>query len=97
MTENKRFTITDDFQEHHVQIRENGRIIMGCFLKPQAEPIVNRLNGLNDENMYLKSTNMEYEDALGRLEEENKKLIEKLEKGKCHLCGASLKYCGVDL
>ena len=59
--------------------------------------MIDELNNLSEKNELLKSTNMGYEDALGRLEEENKKLIEKLEKGKCHLCGASLKYCGVDL
>ena len=36
----KRFTITQDFEEHHRQIRDNGKIIMGCFIEPQAEPIV---------------------------------------------------------
>ena len=54
MTE-KRFTITQDFEEHHRQIRDNGHIIMGCFVEPQAEPIVKLLNELNDENEQLKS------------------------------------------
>ena len=45
----KRFTITQDFEEHHRQIRDNGKIIMGCFLEPQAEPIVNLLNELHEE------------------------------------------------
>ena len=46
----KRFTITQDFEEHHRQIRDNGKIIMGCFLEPQAEPIVKLLNELHEEN-----------------------------------------------
>ena len=54
MTENKRFTITQDFEEHHRQIRDNGHIIMGCFVKPQAEVIVNLLNELSEENEQLK-------------------------------------------
>ena len=54
MTENKRFTITQDFEEHHRQIRDNGHIIMGCFFEPQAEVIVDLLNQLNDENEQLK-------------------------------------------
>ena len=53
MTE-KRFTITQDFEEHHRQIRDNGHIIMGCFVEPQAEVIVDFLNQLNDENEQLK-------------------------------------------
>ena len=55
MTE-KRFTITQDFEEHHRQIRDNGKIIMGCFLEPQAEPIVKLLNELHEENKELKET-----------------------------------------
>lgn len=54
MTEQKRFTITQDFEEHHRQIRDNGYIIMGCFVEPQAEVIVDLLNQLNDENEQLK-------------------------------------------
>ena len=53
MTE-KRFTITQDFEEHHRQIRDNGKIIMGCFLEPQAEVIVELLNELAEENKALK-------------------------------------------
>ena len=53
MTE-KRFTITQDFEEHHRQIRDNGHIIMGCFIEPQAEVIVDLLNQLSDENEQLK-------------------------------------------
>ena len=54
MTENKRFTITQDFEEHHRQIRDNGHIIMGCFIEPQAKVIVNLLNELHEENQELK-------------------------------------------
>ena len=57
MTENKRFTITQDFEEHHRQIRDNGHIIMGCFIEPQAKVIVDMLNELNVENEKLKSEN----------------------------------------
>lgn len=53
MTE-KRFTITQDFEEHHRQIRDNGHIIMGCFIEPQAEIIVDLLNELHEENQELK-------------------------------------------
>ncbi len=54
MTE-KRFTITQDFEEHHRQIRDNGHIIMGCFIEPQAEVIVDLLNTLHEENEELKN------------------------------------------
>ena len=57
MTENKRFTITQDFEEHHRQIRDNGHIIMGCFVESQAEVIVNLLNELHEENEGLKEYN----------------------------------------
>ena len=57
MTENKRFTITQDFEEHHRQIRDNGYILMGCFVERQAEVIVDLLNQLNDENEQLKLDN----------------------------------------
>lgn len=53
-TENKRFTVTQDFEEHHRQIRDNGQIIMGCFIESQAEVIVNLLNELNEENNELR-------------------------------------------
>lgn len=39
-----------------------------------ADVIATALNMFNDENTALKSSNMEYEDELGRLEEKNKKL-----------------------
>ena len=53
MTENKRFTLTKGFDEHERQIRDNGKIIMGCFHEVQAKPIVVLLNELNDENAYI--------------------------------------------
>ena len=56
MTE-KRFTITQDFEEHHRQIRDNGHIIMGCFVEPQAEVIVDLLNDLHKENQQLQERN----------------------------------------
>ena len=80
MTENKRFTVTQDFEEHHRQIRDNGHIIMGCFIEPQAEVIVNLLNELNDENDVLKQqlktkyiVNKQYEE-LQKVKEENEEL-----------------------
>ena len=65
MTENKRFTVTQDFEEHHRQIRDNGHIIMGCFVEPQAEVIVNLLNELSEENEQLKKENQELRKYLG--------------------------------
>lgn len=65
MTE-KRFTITQDFEEHHRQIRDNGHIIMGCFIEPQAEVIVDLLNQLNDENEQLKKEVEDLKQALIR-------------------------------
>ena len=56
MTENKRFTLTKGFDEHERQIRDNGKIIMGCFHEVQAKPIVVLLNELNDENNHIKQT-----------------------------------------
>ena len=60
----KRFTITQDFEEHHRQIRDNGHIIMGCFLEAQAEPIVKLLNELYEENKQLKTTIKEVTELL---------------------------------
>ena len=37
------------------------------------------LNEVNEENEQLKSSNLEYEDALGRLEEENERLENKID------------------
>lgn len=47
---------------------------LGVLPFSSAPSLCNLLNQLNDENEQLKSTNMEYEDALGRLEEENMNL-----------------------
>ena len=80
MTENKRFTITQDFEEHHRQIRDNGHIIMGCFIEPQAEVIVDFLNQLNDENEKLKSYTGEMEDYLASLEEKNEQLKSRIKE-----------------
>ena len=60
--------ITQDFEEHHRQIRDNGHIIMGCFIEPQAEVIVNMLNELNDENEQLKSEINMLKTTIGRNE-----------------------------
>ena len=73
MTE-KRFTITQDFEEHHRQIRDNGHIIMGCFLEPQAEPIVKLLNELHEENEQLKGEVAHYKLILMSLEQEAKRI-----------------------
>ena len=70
----KRFTITQDFEEHHRQIRDNGHIIMGCFLEPQAEPIVNLLNELHEENKKLLRKNGAMEEEIECLSEENEQL-----------------------
>jgi len=56
MTE-KRFTLTKGFDEHERQIRDNGKIIMGCFHEVQAKPIVDLLNALHEENKELKGEN----------------------------------------
>ena len=78
MTENKRFTITQDFEEHHRQIRDNGHIIMGCFIEPQAKVIVDMLNDLNDENEQLKQRCKELRNDLI----DHSALINMLEKVK---------------
>ena len=67
MTE-KRFTITKGFDEHERQIRDNGKIIMGCFIQPQAEPIVKLLNELHEENIRLKSENNMLRTTISRNE-----------------------------
>ena len=67
MTE-KRFTITKGFDEHERQIRDNGKIIMGGFIQPQAEPIAKLLNELHEENQRLidklNNTALELVDAV---------------------------------
>jgi len=107
MTE-KRFTITQDFEEHHRQIRDNGHIIMGCFFEPQAEVIVDLLNELNNENKQLKSINQDHKDHLAdfyadydRLEKENEQLKQQLNIFEKFLEGNDLdieweEFCGVD-
>ena len=86
MTE-KRFTITQDFEEHHRQIRDNGHIIMGCFVEPQAEVIVELLNELHEENTMLKERRHEDINDLSviamkykSLEKENQQLRIKIRK-----------------
>lgn len=69
MTE-KRFTLTKGFDEHERQIRDNGKIIMGCFHEVQAKPIVVLLNELNDENEQLKSKNRGLQSELGIFKED---------------------------
>ena len=96
MTENKRFTITQDFEEHHKQIRDNGHIIMGCFVEQQAEVIVNLLNEQHEQIERLKGNfraldevKCELADENEQLKQQNKgiqdkvwKLLELLEKEK---------------
>lgn len=92
----KRFTITQDFEEHHRQIRDNGKIIMGCFLEPQAEPIVKLLNELHEENQSLHKTIEELDNCqkgqshrINDLYLENKQLKDLI----IHL-GYTIKYDG---
>ena len=74
MTENKRFTVTQDFEEHHRQIRDNGHIIMGCFVEPQAEVIVNLLNELSEENEQLKEAVWSWSNSYNKVYQENQQL-----------------------
>lgn len=71
MTENKRFTITQDFEEHHRQIRDNGHIIMGCFVEQQAEVIVNLLNEQHEQIERLKGDFRALDEVKCELAEEN--------------------------
>ena len=73
MTE-KRFTITQDFEEHHRQIRDNGHIIMGCFIEPQAKVIVNLLNEQHEQIERLKENFRALDEVKCELAEENKQL-----------------------
>ena len=75
MTE-KRFTITQDFEEHHRQIRDNGKIIMGCFLEPQAEPIVKLLNELHEEVMDLRRENTKFKLTIREIIEDMQKYVD---------------------
>ena len=74
MTENKRFTITQDFEEHHKQIRDNGHIIMGCFVEQQAEVIVNLLNEQHEQIERLKGNFRALDEVKCELAEENEQL-----------------------
>ena len=74
MTENKRFTITQDFEEHYRQIRDNGHIIMGCFIEPQAEVIVNLLNEQHEQIERLKGNFRALDEVKCELADENEKL-----------------------
>lgn len=96
MTENKRFTITQDFEEHHRQIRDNGRIIMGCFVEQQAEVIVNLLNEQHETILSLHKTIEELDNCqkgqshrINDLYLENKQLKDLI----THL-GYTIKYDG---
>ena len=74
MTENKRFTITQDFEEHHKQIRDNGHIIMGCFVEQQAEVIVNLLNEQYEQIERLKRDFRALDEVKCELADENEQL-----------------------
>ena len=74
MTENKRFTITQDFEEHHKQIRDNGHIIMGCFIEQQAEVIVNLLNKQHEQIERLKGNFRALDEVKCELADENEQL-----------------------
>lgn len=92
MTE-KRFTITQDFEENHRQIRDNGKIIMGCFLEPQAEPIVKLLNELHEERNYFERKKCEYFNKYNKKHLDNiqlKKENEQLRK-RLMICEDKLK------
>ena len=73
----KRFTITQDFEEHHRQIRDNGHIIMGCFVEPQAEVIVDLLNELSDENEQLRK---ELENNIASYKKCNRRVFDLIDK-----------------
>ena len=82
MTENKRFTITQDFEEHHRQIRDNGHIIMGCFVEQQAEIIVNLLNEQHEQIERLKGNFRALDEVKCELAEENEQLKQQKDKWK---------------
>ena len=86
MTENKRFTITQDFEEHHRQIRDNGHIIMGCFVEQQAEVIVNLLNEQHEQIERLKGNFRALDEVKCELADENEKLKQRNEflKKRCN-------------
>ena len=86
MTENKRFTITQDFEEHHRQIRDNGHIIMGCFVEQQAEVIVNLLNEQHEQIERLKGNFRALDEVKCELADENEELKQQNEflKKRCN-------------
>ena len=76
MIENKRFKLTQYYDEDDFTITDTLKDEPLFF----SENIVNKLNELTGEIEQLKSTNMEMEDYLARLEEENINLQIKLQK-----------------
>ena len=66
-----RFTL-EDIGGIAIRIRDKGTVLTG-------ERICEVLNELYDENLALKSSNMEYEDELARLEKKIKELECKLQ------------------
>lgn len=73
MTENKQFKIEFDGNRYFLVIDEvNERCLARLDTMPDARAWLEIYEMLSDENEQLKSTNMEYEDALGRLEEQLK-------------------------
>lgn len=80
----KRFTITDDGILDTVRLKQSTKIkssdnILDPISFTYLIDVVNFLNELHEENEALKSSNLEYEDALGRLEEENEQLKNKID------------------
>ena len=88
MNQNKRFWVEHErilntyvlriFKDEEIIFEINNWNSLNESNKVECEGIANELNKLSDENEVLKSTNVEYEDALGRLEEENEKLRKEL-------------------
>jgi hypothetical protein len=76
MTENKRFKV--------INISENG--MKGLFKlgndNLSVYDVARLLNELLEENEQLKSSNLEYEDALARFEEKNQQLKEEVDYWK---------------
>lgn len=78
------------------QIKENDFCveILDNYIPMHYSTIVNRLNEQHEENQALKSSNMEYEDALGRLEEENQRLKQEVNYRKNQLNEYQQKVVG---
>lgn len=79
MTEKKRFKLHIKWfnpakTNGEATLTDNGQPILCTETIEDAKLLKNLLNELYDENEQLNSSNMEYEDALGRLEEENLQL-----------------------